>query len=993
MKFKRRITAIIVLTVLVAALVITAVASESESTGTVEVAQAMLGTAVSKTDPSKRADALDELVEYLKTIDGNSEGLDELYLDVDKAELDAAKLLLAEVKNDMTEADKNTALVTVASFLDRHPMPDTTEGYTEFKESLIAKYKELVDYYINQAKTTANAADKHKNLDSLAAFVGKVNYTLTQENETDIADAGLAAAVLYISAVDTSADNVACGKAIRTLESFLNDHAITKTGDTYTEFMTGYTKKKSAFEQKLQDSMNELSNSVSADCFPFSSTHELTFDKDAEKGIITPENHVINDETYAKIEKGMDGDNSYFTLRYPVTGKHVRINADLTSITDYAVVEFDFTTFSSLPSREIWIEDGTTMLLKISTAGSLIGVNNDQPSDKKNQTLAEGIVIKGEWVHISMVINVKMSTLDVYVDYKKVGEALSLKSTSGHFYTPNQLRIGANPNTSAGGEFSIDNFYMYKATAPMNVAAVSEMTEDELFVYCVNRLYDEGLPKRTRYSFYKKAGKLLPTYYDGENDAYVGTLSSDVKSAVDDYNDFDYSSFSPLLSAEALTFMEKEIDTLTGYSKGESTNSIRNLYLDRCKTLLKEIDAEIDKNHEASLQRYSVINEHINRVTEELRRESMANEFVSYVNNFFAAIDISTKQEYCDLALERLDTFRLADFNYLVDEELFPAFCKAYEDSKTLEDTLADLECLDRSKLLFSCLTFLKDYPTEKEWIAEFDYLSIFVTQANSIIESGNYDPYYRNLSGMIEEYEPIRNYFYLTMQKSHIAFFEAELDKFNATEHFFERYAIAESLKTYVNNNDIDYTNERLVALIEENSRNYSLLYEQKDGYVNVIAENTERFIEICDGFLGPVDYVTMKQAYTQALKYFHLMDVSDVRVQNAIAIFKTRREEIDAIEAYANEFIISTARLAGVKYDSLDAIIECSAYLDRLNTGVKGVNEAVAKLNAAMADYNAEIAKSNLEIASTQSAAMALVNTEKTNGIMALVSLIFAR
>ena len=183
--------------------------------------------------------------------------------------------------------------------------------------------------------------------------------------------------------------------------------------------------------------------------------------------------------------------------------------------------------------------------------------------------------------------------------------------------------------------------------------------------------------------------------------------------------------------------------------------------------------------------------------------------------------------------------------------------------------------------------------------------------------------------------------------------------------------------MKEYVRENGIDPETEPFADYLAEVETILAELMANEDEYEAMLEENTGRFIEICKGLVGSIDYATMKSICTEASAYFYTMNVSNALAQDAIQIYTTRRDEVRAAENIANEFVESVLRLTVFEGNPLKLIIECAAYLDDVDITIPGVEAAVDMLTAECEEYDVQYAEINAEIAVTHTAVASVSNT----------------
>jgi hypothetical protein len=351
-------------------------------------------------------------------------------------------------------------------------------------------------------------------------------------------------------------------------------------------------------------------------------------------------------------------------------------------------------------------------------------------------------------------------------------------------------------------------------------------------------------------------------------------------------------------------------------------------------------------------------------VKAQLAQENLYNEFVIYVKSINNASNIEIMKQNYKLAHELVGKINL---NIALGGN-FASFSAAYTELGKMEAKLNDLIYVDNSKRLLACIAFLSDKETEEEWDAHYDELLGYVIMAREIILSGEYDPYYNDAQKFIEDFAPMSEYFYTKMQNENIKHIRNELARYDASDKYFEKFGICVALKEFIAENNVNTSDPVVVDLLSQIDANLEALKAEEDEYRALLSSNTDIFVEKCKALVGVISYEEMKRACDEASIYFYAMDVTAASAQDAINIYNIRCKELNAAEAHAEAFMMSVAYLLVPGANTLEIIIEASAYLPMLVRDVPGVSQAIEALENAIVSYNDSIAKANSELYATR-------------------------
>ncbi|MBQ7363772.1 MAG: hypothetical protein IJW48_04910 [Clostridia bacterium] len=986
MNSKRKIVAVTLSALLLVLTVLFVGAETATYTGTVAGAETLLAEVDEIAVPARKAKKLDEIVEYLTTVNPADPALAAFAEKLDNKELETAWLFLGQVSSAADAATKANRTSTLFDFTALHPFADTawcndgsaTITVADYRAKLLTEQNSTVALYLEASAGKATADDKHAELDSLLTYVNTYGFSLSEELDTAVKAEDMVCAKLYLDSVDVNALNANSGATLRLLSRFVTEHPLPTSGAELEQYNADFAVKLAAYEAKVAESKAALERQARSTDYSLSPSFNLDFDDTNDVGTLTEELNYDGNVALTRIgkETGMDGANSYYTVHYDAA-KHFRTNLYLSGVQGSLVFECDITSFGTLPSNYIWCEDTgsyvdttwSVMYFRIAPNGD---IKSGQGSDSGSKVLVKNGVTPGKWTHISIVVDTLDNIMKLYVDYQLVEERSTANGV--YNYTPKMIRLGASPAVGKeGGEFSIDNVRAYSGYAPRDINAV--LTDSAKLDLFVSRFVDSSIAPTVRYDYYKSAKKLADTI------RLTDPASASVAA-------FDAISAEALLSVEtaaknANTAKYAEyVRTLTeNYVPSESTKSQREYLIAKIESYLGQLAGLYSENDdfEAAKEKFAVVRTQIDY-------ENTASEFIGYVNAFYNANNVESQTEKYELALELMP---LLNLDYLYNEEAFPSFVDAYERALNMELTLKENTMIDNSKKLLALIKYLGNYPTEEEWNEKYDFLKNYATLAREIINEGNYDGYYNNLDKEIVAFAKMNEFFYKRAQSDHAVYIAGEIARHDASSNYFEKYAITVMVIEYAKSPDVDNTHSQIAPLLKKNEENLAALVADVDNYEKLLEDNAALFVEKCQSLIGSVDYATMKRVCDEAAVYFYSMNVNEASAQDAIALYVGRRAEIRKIEANAKKFNDAVAMIAIKETPdaTLAAIVEASDLIALANVQADGVLESVTALNAHITAYNESIAGINAEIAVTNELAAYLANTNGKDGLLTVI------
>ncbi len=176
---KKIFAAVLILAALVTAVVITVLAADDdEYTGTVEAAVEMLKMVDSKATNSEKSSAMQDLYEYIETIDPSSEGYQDLIASFNGKTLTVAQGVLNDVVASPSEGDSIYLIKVLYAHITNAPIFDDVEEEIESKwEVMVNTYNEVAYELTNAIHASVELNPTADNLAALCDLLQKAPIT------------------------------------------------------------------------------------------------------------------------------------------------------------------------------------------------------------------------------------------------------------------------------------------------------------------------------------------------------------------------------------------------------------------------------------------------------------------------------------------------------------------------------------------------------------------------------------------------------------------------------------------------------------------------------------------------------------------------------------------------------------------------------------------------------------------------------------------------
>lgn len=714
--------------------------------------------------------------------------------------------------------------------------------------------------------------------------------------------------------------------------------------------------------------------------------------------------------------------NSVFTVHYQEPKDNTYPQIETPDAKFGIVCEFDFTTLSALPENGFDVSGGG----QINQAGGycdplIFGVTGegnfyygDRPGKGYHEVIRENVITPGEWVHFTYVFNYSKQVFDIYFEYEYIGSPTAYTGTKDNHADADAAPIEhlhIRPNASSiSGEFSMDNFQVYKGSAIRTDKKLDAMTADEKFIYYCDYILDSKKPVLSRNNAYSAVGKMLAAYYDKENEEYL-TDDPAIIAAIDNYFKYDYDEAMAELrranTEEFATLVEKfAIIERTLNSTGTRSAASSNV-----NDFLASVGAQIETN-----ELYEEANAKFQALEKLLGCDRSASSFTISMQRFATAPTLVARRKHLGNAttLKFDETYPLDEayydscFNITYDEngneisrKPLTSFEQFVEEYTKYEESTVILEGYERddiSKKIVNVIELIKEYDTVEEWQANYDYVNEYILILRGFVKDNEddeeFEPMnedYEGLKEALEIYKVINAWFYNTLQGQHIEILDQQLAMIAATDSYIEKMGMCAFITRYLASNDIDFKNSEIQRIVTTHNTYLEELEYRKDDYTALLEQNAYYFNSIMIKLTLAETYTEIKALYDEATGYYFALDANVEGTREMMAIYDEFAEKLEAIKEYSKKFVDSVALYALVDENDKDAkfgaLVTCYYYSQQAELSYEGVAEKMAEFNEAYDAYIAEVEETNSELSC---ATGIMASTRANTGTATVVSVI---
>ena len=937
--FKKLLVVICVFALLTVGCVFAAIAAD-ENEGTVEDLNKLITTAENASDAAGKYSAILKVAEYLSTkkIDPSSEGYDAAIAAAYKVTVAGADAYVIVVESDSaTAAGIYDGMVRIGKLLGLFELPEDTEG--------LAALKAKLDSAIVKA---------------VGVLVGEI--------DADIENT-----------LTTGQNQVAINRAKRIIAEF------PLTGDSYSiaDLEAELAELEAAQERAIQTNLDILDskNLVTNYDLP------LVFEENWEERPVGMDSTNVGADWTIDLKGSANkvgileeaNGNKYFIHQiFDTTGKvssFIQDKTVMSSITpkDGFVFEFDITTFGEFQNGGVTIETGSVPGGSFPPPYFYINANGDICKNDKSTVVMKGAIVKGQWLHVAIVFDYDLFTYKIYVEGELITEydaRLSGTTTFEH----NTVKLRLN-NSGTAGEVAYDNLKVYGGNSYRHITKLLDMTDDERFLYYVEYLMNEENGVSARSVAYDRAGSMLDLYWvctdEETGEGYfteAAEANADVKAAVTTYLRFDLDVLLADVKAKNLEEFVALVVDLQKVSRSGNTVALRqqkasaiNVFLGSCEGLINNT-ADNNENGEPDYNEYNLI---FNRIVREAEYDLNATTFIRHINRFVNAPTLQAKERYYTRAKTLVENDGI-DLALILDtsnpyRNNFKDLIAAYQIYLSADGDMLELTKESNSSKIVYCMNAISEYDTVEEWNEHREEMNKYLFIVKDIVLGKDdygmplYATDYAGVKEAIEFFNTSYDYFYNLLQDEHVAYIEEVLGLILASDQYIEKMGMVSVIERYVETNDINYKDERIVKLLNNLDTCKAELVLREADYAEVLTQNAVYFVNLVERMRTAETYGEQRSYFEAATPLYYYLDSRVEGAAKAVEIYDEYKIKLDRIAESSVVFIEAVAiyKACETEDDKYAALVECYYNAQFVELSYEGAKEAMAEYLAAYNEY----------------------------------------
>ncbi len=974
--FKKILMVICVFAFLTVGCVLLAYATEDGNTGTVEGLNKLITAAEAETDATLKHIAILAAGEYFgtHTIDPAEEGYDEAVAKVNELLLSSTKPQLDAIgKNSVTALDAYNAITKANDLLkyvtDEEGLNDVK---VQFDSALVKTVDLLVDALDADIETTLATATNQVALNRAKRVLSEC----TPYGDSDLS--ALKAEFDELSAAHDRAVKINYEKLDG--ENIINDYDLpvffTEDWEACRAGMTG-NDLGGRWDVQLKGTKNQA-------------------------GIEVDENN-----------------NRYYVHRYLEKDSPAASYAQITlstykvSASEGLVFEFDVATMGDMPALGIQIEPGGYNM----PDGSRVFPANYFFADGEGNIRAKGVggeillpnaFVKGEWLHIVIVFEPNEFVYKLYVAGEYIGQYDA--KYSGQTYDHSKLAFRLSGQSSTYGEIAYDNISIYSGTSYRQRDKFESMTADEQFLYYVNYMNDESKTLASQYLAYQRAEEALSNYWTYDEENGVGSYTEnaateELKAAVDNYLAFDVEKL--LVEVRKLNLAEyiKLVEAIANLERNMDNAKTRLAEAEKVASFANKnnglIDLVIDGNNNDQPD-YTEYNLIYQRIVREATYDGNAEAFIRYINKFENAPTLATKERHYAKAKDLVGNNGI-DISLITNEtapgrENFLDLIAAYEIYLNADAIVYELMKENNSNKIVNCVDRLSGYVTEEDWLANREEMEKYLNILKPIIlEVGidgqpAYDSTYKGVKDAVLYFNNAYSFFYALHQDEHVAYISGKLDQVLGTETYIEKIGYVSQIERYINKNELNYKDERIVNLLNNLETCKAELLLREEDYGKILNQNAVYFVNIVERMRTAETYSEQKKYFDEATLLYYYIDASVEGAEKAVAIYDEYKINLDRKAESSITFIESVAiyKACQTEDEKYAALVECYGSAQFVEMSYEGAKEAMDEYLAAYDAYVNYVNAVNEEVTLTGNAVGSL---RINSGIFTVIAVIIKK
>lgn len=952
--FKKLLVVVCVLALLIASCVFTTVLAAND--GTVEGLNGLIKSAEAETDSLAKYKAIVSAHTYLATVNKLDNGYEEAKANLTKLSVSCAAALLKEVDvNNVKADDAYNKMMKADELLELNNLTftDEVEGYAEVKvqydSALVRALGALVKNCDANIETTLTTA---KNAIAVNKVKSLLNYCKPFGDESVLDEKKAEFEALAAAQERAEQKNYAALDASNRLSNYELPIFFTETWE----------------DRKVGIDSSNLGGKWTVDLKGIAN----------KMGILQEENG-----NKTMVHRYLEKDNPLASYT------QIGLSTYKVDNSNGVVFEFDVTTFGEIPEKGVVVETGSVAGAYFPPPYFVINGNGDICKNDKSTVALEGAIVKGEWTHVVLVLEPTEFVYHLYVDGQYICEYdAKYEGKTRYEHSKVAFRISGNPSTY--GEISFDNIQIYGGDSYRIHDRLETMTEDEKFLYYVGYFTNESFAVSERSLAYNTANALLGNYWvvdeNGEGTYTEYALANpEIMDAVDTYVSFDLESFLKEVGLKNLSEYIEMVKALDAIDRKTATAAERKQKIEEInKFVSKNVDLidreeDADGNNKSDFYEYDTI---ASRIAKEATYDENAALFIRYIDRFEKSTTLSAKERNYNKAYELAENDGI-DIVLILDETSadranFTSLISAYEVYRNADKVIYELTLSNNSNKIVKCINKISMYTTEEEWLANREHMEEYLFLLKDIIlttdENGNlhYDAEYDGVSEAIEFFNASYSFFYALMQTEHVDHIEAALARAAATDAYIEKMGIISALEKYIETNDVNFEDERIINLLNNLETCKAELVLREADYAKLLVQNAVYFTNLVERMRTAQTYNEQREYFEQAYVLYFNIDVTVEGTARAVEIFDEYKVNLDRIAESSVAFIEAVAiyKACETEEDKYAALVECYYNAQFVEMSYDGAEEAMAEYLAAYDAYMNYVESVNNEVTATGNA-----------------------
>ena len=548
------------------------------------------------------------------------------------------------------------------------------------------------------------------------------------------------------------------------------------------------------------------------------------------------------------------------------------------------------------------------------------------------------------------------------------------------------------------------------------------MTDDEKFLYFVDYFSKGSNPVLDKKDAYDRAGKLVHNYCKLDLETKEYTVNDEYKenteivAAIESYVKFDIDALVIAAKRTNLDTYVSLVESLSTIERSYGTVLTRKQKIEEINTFIKRnlslmemegdfytpgLTDEPTGNGAPDYDEYEII---FNRIVKQVDYDESSEVFIGYMQRFKKATSLAATERYIRFAKNLIDN-DLLDLNLILIEttpyrENFTELIEAYDIYVNSHIKVEEVNKSNNSKKIVQCMNAISNYRDEALWEANRDlmleYLNIVKESILGRDAEGNllYDPNYDGVDEAVRFFNRAYGYFYAQAQEEHVAYLSYILELIAATDEYVEKIGLVALADKYVDTNEVDYTDTRIVALLNNIETSRSELEFRGEDYAKLLQQNAVYFVNYVAKMRTARTYAEQVEYYEAAALLYFSLDSTVEGAREAVEIFDEYEAKLTRIRESSVKFLeaMSIYRACQTADEKYAALVDCYYNAQFAELSYEGVEAAMAEYKAAYDAYVSYANAANNDITVTGHAVGSFrVNSGITTIVAIIVKKIF--